>query len=237
MEPDETEGAREDRRAVSRRCAVTREIRPIDRLLRFVAAPDGALVPDIRNRLPGRGVWIGNDRALLAEAIRRKLFGRALKAEIRVPADLDRQVAGLLRADALQMLALANKAGAVTSGFAKIDGLRGPVLALVEASDGSEAEIARLAGRMAGRGPRQGDPLVIRVFSAEEIALSLGREHVIHAALAVHPAGSAFLDRAARYVEFLSGGPATRDGATPPGSDDAFQVPRNLGSDAGDPHP
>lgn len=224
--------AGDDRRAVTRRCIVTRDILPVDALVRFVAGPDGVLTPDIRNRLPGRGVWVTAARGVLGEAVRRKAFGRALKAEVRLPPDLVAEVEGLLRRDALQMLALANKAGQVTSGFAKIEGMKGPVLALVQASDGSDAERERLAGLMRERGPRRAAPALIRAFTAEEIALSLGREHVIHAALAVHPAASAFLDRAARFVEFLSDGPAKRNGASANGPDGVFQDPLDEGPDA-----
>lgn len=223
--------AGDDRAAVMRRCAVTRAALPISELVRFVAGPEGTLVPDIRNRLPGRGVWVSNAREVVREATKRKVFARALKADVAVPRDLANMVGDLLRRDALQMLALANKAGAVTSGFAKIEGMRGPILALVEAADGSEGEIARLIGLVRGRGPGRGEPRVIRVFSSDEIALSIGREHVIHAALAVHPASSAFLDRTARYMDFLSDGPAKRNDASSFGPSGVLQDPPREGSE------
>lgn len=218
---------REDRRATSRLCALTRVARPISELIRLTADPAGRIVADIRNRLPGRGVWITNDRKILGDAIRRKIFSRALKSPVTVPDDFESQVGELLRRDALQMLAIANKAGAVTAGFAKIEGMKGPLLALIQASDGSESEIARLQGLCRARARGQTDPAAIRIFSASEIGLSLGREHVIHAALAVHHAGAAFLDRARRYVEFMSGGPAERD-ASESGPSGVFQVPPEI---------
>jgi uncharacterized protein len=197
-----------DRAAVSRMCIVTRVVRPVSDMIRFVAGPDGMVVPDIKARLPGRGVWLTNSRAVLAQAIKRKLFQRGLKESVTVPTSLEDQVAGLLKRDALQMLAIANKAGTVTSGFAKIEGMRGPVLALVQASDGSGAEIARLQGLCRSKGPGKREPVLVRAFAAEEIALSIGREHVIHAALTVHDAASVFLDRASRFMEFQAGSPA-----------------------------
>lgn len=206
-----------DRAAVSRLCVVTREVRPVADLIRFVAAPDGAIVADIRNRLPGRGVWVTNSAAILSEAIRRKALSRGLKVAGLTAPELVVETATLLRRDALQMLSLANKAGAVTSGFAKIEGTRGPILVLVQARDGSEAEIARLQGLCRGRGPRRGDILVIRAFDATEIGLSIGREHVIHAALADHDACSVFLERARRFVRFVSDGPAERSGVSASG--------------------
>jgi hypothetical protein len=202
-----------DRKAVTRLCAVTREVRPISELIRFVAAPDGRVVADIRNRLPGRGVWIRNSAACLKQAIRRKVLVRGLKIEGAVSADMVVETADLLRRDALQFLSLANKAGAVTSGFAKIEGMRGRILALVQADDGSPSEIARLQGLCRGRGPRGADPATIGAFKATEIGLSIGREHVIHAALAVHDASVVFVERARRFVEFMSDGPAERENA------------------------
>ena len=47
-------GPREGRRGTERLCALTREVKPIDELIRFVAAPDGAIVPDLKRRLPAR---------------------------------------------------------------------------------------------------------------------------------------------------------------------------------------
>jgi uncharacterized protein len=201
------DGEKDDRKATTRQCALSRTVLPVDALLRFVAGPEGVLVPDIRNRLPGRGVWITNSAQVLREAIRKKVFARALKEAVTLPADLEAMVARLLRQDALQMLSLANKSGAVTSGFAKIEGMRGPILTLVQASDGSTAEIARLAGLLRTRGRGGVAPLSIRSFSAEELGLSLGREHVIHAALNTLDAAAVFVERARRLAEFETSGP------------------------------
>lgn len=205
---DEDGDSGPDRAAVARMCIVTREVLPVAGLIRFVAGPDGAVVPDIRNRLPGRGVWVTSSSDILRKAIARKAFSRSLKANVTVPADLESLVADLLRKNALQMLSLANKAGAVTSGFAKIEGIKSSLLALVQASDGSQAEIARLQRVSRGKARGKRDPVVMRAFAANELGLSIGREHVIHAALTVHEAASVFLDRALRFVEFQADSPA-----------------------------
>lgn len=197
-----------DRKARDRLCAATRQVRPVEQLLRFVRAPDGTVTPDLRARLPGRGVWITCHADLLRRAIDKGVFARQFKQSVKVGPGLVEQTAGLLRQDALQMLALSNKAGAITTGFAKIEDMRGPILALVQASDGSPAEKARLQGHCRGRGPRRTDPKVILAFTASELALSIGRELVIHAALSVHDAASAFVERALRFVEFQAQGPA-----------------------------
>ncbi len=203
-----TPGAeKDDSKALSRQCALRREVHPVSALLRFVAGPEGVVLPDIRNRLPGRGLWVGNSAALLREAIRKKVFSRGFKQKVSVAPDLVEQVARLLRKDALQMLSLANKAGAVTTGFAKIEGSRGPVLALLQASDGSKAEAERLAGAMRARGRGKAAPQAIRLFTSDELTLSLGREHVIHAALNTLGAAAVFVERARRLAEFETCGP------------------------------
>jgi hypothetical protein len=94
--------------------------------------------------------------------------------------------------------------------------MSGSIVALVQAQDGSEAETRRLQGLLRGRGPGRRDPALIRAFSAQELALSLGRELVIHAALRSHDASAAFLARARRLVEFRVGDPAS--GGVPPGA-------------------
>lgn len=198
---------KDDRKATTRHCAVTREVRPVSALIRFVAGPEGVVVPDIRNRLPGRGVWVTNSAATLREAMKKKVFARALKDKVTAPPDLVEQVERLLRADALAMLSLANKAGAVTTGFSKVEGLRPPVSTLIQAKDGSEAECARLAGLMKSRGRGGAAPALIRLFQAHELALSLGREHVIHAALNTLEVAAVFVERARRLAEFEGSGP------------------------------
>jgi hypothetical protein len=197
-----------------RMCVLTRAVKPTDRLVRFVAGPDGQVVPDIRNRLPGRGVWLSLGRATIEEAIRKRVFARGLKENVTLSADLGGEVGRLLAADALQMLSFANKAGAIVAGFEKIASGRWPIEALVQAHDGSASERARLRQSCHGRGPNGGDPTVISAFSSDEIALSIGRETVIHAALKVHPVCASFLGRAERYAEFLADGPT--GGEKPP---------------------
>src|SRR5215475_7581702 len=84
-----------------RLCVATREVRPVGELMRFVVGPDGSVVPDIKRRLPGRGVWVTARRHLVEEAVRRRLFGRGLKTDARAPADLPEALDRLLEQSAL----------------------------------------------------------------------------------------------------------------------------------------
>src|SRR6185436_4690726 len=99
-----------------RTCIVTRRQGAADELIRFVAGPDGALVPDLKRNLPGRGCWVSAERLHVERAVARKLFGRALKQEVAVPVDLGETVDRLLARAALGALGLARKAGSIAMG-------------------------------------------------------------------------------------------------------------------------
>src|SRR2546423_7395863 len=110
-EIDTDGGPREGRRGTERLCALTREVKPIDELIRFVAAPDGAIVPDLKRRLPGRGVWVTATRSAVNEAVKRNVFARSLKREVRAARDLGAEVERQLESAALDALGIAHKAG------------------------------------------------------------------------------------------------------------------------------
>ncbi|MCC6734943.1 MAG: RNA-binding protein [Bauldia sp.] len=180
----------------SRTCIVTRAERPVTDLVRFVLDPAGRVTPDLRNRLPGRGVWVTANAALIAEAEKRKLFSRAFKEAATVEPGLDALVARLMREAALGGLSLARKAGELVLGFAKVEAAlaTGKVAALVEATDAG-ADGSEKIGRLARRAGGNGAPIpVIRAFTALEMSLALGRPHVIHAALLAGRASQNALD-------------------------------------------
>ncbi len=197
---------------LERTCIVTRRAMPADRLIRFVAAPDGSVVADLRGRLPGRGAWVTASAEAVGTAEKRKLFARALDAPVTVAPGLADRVAEGLRAAALGALSLARKAGAVVSGFAKVEAAlaREPVIALIHAAEAGADGAAKLDG--AAR-RRFGDGLpIIRLFTGERLDLAFGRTNVIHAALLAGPAGNNVLRRVEALAGFL--GEATRAGGT-----------------------
>ena len=87
-DPDLDNGPRTDRSATMRMCAVTREVRGIDELIRFVVSPQGEVIPDLKRKLPGRGLWISASRRTVAEAVRRHQFSKGFKRDVRVAATL-----------------------------------------------------------------------------------------------------------------------------------------------------
>src|SRR6187402_686920 len=130
----------------TRTCIVTREALPAERLIRFVAAPDGAVVADLRRRLPGRGVWVTADAEHVRAAERKRLFGRGLGEEVKVEPGLADRVAGLLREAALSALSLARKAGSLVTGFAKVESAlgEGKVVALIHAAEAGADGVAKI---------------------------------------------------------------------------------------------
>ncbi|ODT46782.1 MAG: hypothetical protein ABS59_12895 [Methylobacterium sp. SCN 67-24] len=139
MAPRVEREARADK-AQERTCVVTRQARAPEDLIRFVVGPGDILVPDLRRKLPGRGVWVGLSAAAVGQAVKRKAFERSLKQKVAVSATLADEVDALMVRDAIQALAMANKAGLVSSGFGKVEALAGSgqAAAIIAASDGAE---------------------------------------------------------------------------------------------------
>ena len=150
-------------------------------LIRFVAGPDGVVVPDLARKLPGRGLWVAADRASVETAARKGLFARAAKAKVTAPTDLADQVQGLLARRLLSGLGLARKAGDLTSGFEKVAAAldAGKAAWLIEASNGAADGRRKLMGKTRKRTP---PTPVFGLFSAEDLGLALGAENVIHTA-------------------------------------------------------
>src|SRR5690348_3901072 len=206
-DPDLDHGPRTGKSATVRMCAVSREQRPIDELIRFVVSPQGEVVPDVKHKLPGRGLWISASRQTIAEAVRRHQFTRGFKRDVRVAATLPADTENLLARSAVEALAIAAKAGQVISGFAKVEAVLGGsgVQALIHASDGAEDGIRKLnalARQNAGNRPEIPGFQVITALTSSELDLALGRSNVVHAALLAGPAGKTFLSRSQILVRY-----------------------------------
>src|ERR1700712_1503208 len=114
-------GPRTNRSGTERMCAVTRAVRPIDQLIRFVVSPSGEAIADLKRKLPGRGLWISASRQAVAEAGRRNHFSKGFKRNVRVAPTLAEDTENLLARGVIEALAMAAKAGQVVSGFAKVE--------------------------------------------------------------------------------------------------------------------
>ncbi len=168
-----------------RRDLVSGEVTPEDRLVRFVAGPDGVVVPDVARKLPGRGLWVAAHREAVDQAARKGGFSRAAKAKLTAPPDLSDQVDRLLKNRVLASLGLARRAGDLILGFEKAESAieGGKTAWMVEASDGAQDGRRKLL-QSARRATESGRPAprLFGVFSSEELGLALGLGNVIHLA-------------------------------------------------------
>lgn len=171
-------GRTKDRDVSERRCIVTGETAPKAGLIRFVVGPDGTVVPDVLEKLPGRGMWVAADRAALDKAGKGQ-FSRSAKAPVVVPDGLADEVERQMVRRVVDLIALARKAGLAVCGFEKVKGwLAGGerVRALLQASDGSERGKTKLWTPEGAR--------YFGCLTAQELGLAFGRGEVIHGALA-----------------------------------------------------
>lgn len=180
-------------------------------MLRFVLGPDGAVVPDLKRRLPGRGVWVTAERAALATAVARNAFARGFKRPVKAPASLVADTEALLERAVLDALGIARKAGLVEAGFTKVEAaLAGKrVVALLQAAEAAPDGVRKL--RAAATRSKDGEKAAFQpvlVLTGAQLDLALGRPNVIHAALLAGPASETALARYRHLERFRGGNPA-----------------------------
>jgi predicted RNA-binding protein YlxR (DUF448 family) len=201
-----------------RLCVATGLVKPVEEMIRFVVGPDGNAVPDLKRRLPGRGIWITGTRKALRTAIERKAFARGFKRDVRVAADMVEATERLIERAALDALSVAHKAGKVAIGTSKVEAAlaRQRVAALLHASNAARDGVRKLNAGL----PRTADTAgiaVLDVLNSAQLDLALGRSNVVHAALLAGPESETFLARAARLSRFRAenGGNRRENDATP----------------------
>lgn len=187
-----------------RRCVLTRERLPKERMIRFVVGPDRMLVPDLSARLPGRGMWLsasgdllhsGGNEATTSRALARA-FARAAHGQVSVPPDLYALLqAGLLRR-ITELLGLARRAGQAVAGFDKAREMlqAGRASLVVQAADGSPAERARFLSGL-GRGTGVIDPL-----PGNALGRVFGRDYVVHVAVGPGKLAGSLVQEAGRLA-------------------------------------
>jgi len=200
-------GPRTNRSGTMRMCAVSREVRPIDELIRFVVAPSGEVIADLKRKLPGRGLWVSATHKAVAEAARRNQFGKGFKRDVRVAPTLASDTETLMVRGVIEALAMAAKAGQVVAGFAKVEGTleARQAVALIHAADGAADGIRKLDAivrQNPGKGSESPEFPVVDVLTSEQLDLALGRSNVIHAALLAGSAGKTFLSRSQILVRY-----------------------------------
>lgn len=192
-------------RGPQRRCLASGEVLPKERLLRFVVGPAGELMADPASRLPGRGLWLKPERAIIERAVTRRLFARAAKTPVRVPDDLIDRLLSQERRRLVDLIGLARRAGLAVAGFEKVRAAlaAGQVALLFEASDGAADGREKLLqqARHSAPGLR-----VARLLDAATLGQAIGREAVVH--LALLPGGlTQRLEQALDRIVAMTGDP------------------------------
>ncbi|HMS93829.1 MAG TPA: RNA-binding protein [Tabrizicola sp.] len=202
-----TRGGREkDQDGPERKCIATGESQPKAGLIRFVSDPDGQIVPDVLGKLPGRGIYVSADRAALDKAVKKNLFSRAARQQVKMPEGLADLVETLVAQRVVELLSMARKAGEAVTGYEKVKDwlVKGTAATLIQASDGSERGKTKLHAPEGERG-------FVGCLTAGEIGLAFGRERAIHAALAAGGLRTRVVEEAAKLAG-LRGHLPVRDG-------------------------
>lgn len=161
-----------------RKCIVSGEVQTMHGLIRFVVGPDGQIFADILGKLPGRGIWVSADRAMLEEAVKKGLFGKAARQKVTVPEDLIQEVDRQLARRTVDLISMSRKGGHAITGYEKVKDwlIKDYAEVLIQSSDGSERGKSKLST------PYEGS--FIGWLTSDELGLAFGRQTVIHAALA-----------------------------------------------------
>jgi uncharacterized protein len=177
-----------------RTCIVTGEAGSPERMIRFVVGPEGEVVPDLARKLPGRGLWVRAERAVVEQAVARKAFAKAARAAVSAPADLVERVERLLLARALEDLSRARRAGRAVSGFVKVEQMIGHGRAglLIVAAEADGDGMTKLAAT--------GLPLE-RLGDSTSLGGVFGREQAVYVAVA-HD------DQSGQFIQRIAGGAA-----------------------------
>lgn len=201
---------KDDKKEHLRHCIVTRQKKPRDDMIRFVLSPDHIVTPDLKEKLPGRGVWLTAKKELLTEAIKKGHFNRGFQERSEPPEQLEDLVETLLKQAALGRLKLANKSGEMVMGATKLMAAleKGSIIALIHASGASPEETRKLDHRLRTNVEQMGklgsinSKNIFNCFKTEELSLAFGAANVIHAGLKTGGAGLAAIKAMQKLVSY-----------------------------------
>lgn len=209
-----------------RRCILTGDRAAPEHLVRLALAPDGAVMPDVRAKAPGRGAWIGVSRDELGQALAKgKLKGALVRAfktgEISIPAELPMMIAEALERQAMERLGLEAKASNLVTGSEKIEvaARRGQVHLLLHAGDAAADGSRKLDQAWRVGSDAEGEELagLVLPVGREPLSKALGRDNVVHIAVTDPAAASRISALLSRWQSYA--GCANGEGReTPPGA-------------------
>jgi predicted RNA-binding protein YlxR (DUF448 family) len=163
-----------------KKCIVTGEMKPKDEMIRFVLDPENRIVPDLSCKLPGRGLWVSADRAILEKALAQNPFSRAAKTKASVSKELLTEVERLLVKRILELLGLARGAGLVVTGQPQVE-------ASVKSGESVFLIVAADAG---GDGLKKLESMNIPLYRGplrEALGSALGHDHLVYLGFKKHP--------------------------------------------------
>lgn len=184
--------AKDREQGPERKCIATGEVQPKYGLIRFGISPDGQVVPDVLEKLPGRGIWVSAERTAMEKAVKKGLFSRSAKQAVQVPETLIATVEAQLAARVVNLISLMRKGGHAVSGYERVkDWLaKDEAEVLIQAHDGSERGKSKLSTPYGGSW--------IGWLSADELGQTFGRPSTIHAALGAGGLCQRVVEEAAR---------------------------------------
>lgn len=193
-----------------RTCILSRAEAPRDGLIRLVLSPDGVVLPDVRAKAPGRGAWIGVNRAELAQRGKqlRGALARAFKTgDLRIPDDLGARIAEQLQRALLDRLGLEARSGKVVTGGERIEtaARSGRLHLLLHAADAGGDGKRKLDQAWRVGSDREGSGLTGFTLPVDRtiLSLALGRENVVHVGLTDAKAAARVSDTLARWLHFI----------------------------------
>jgi predicted RNA-binding protein YlxR (DUF448 family) len=210
--PNETRSKPLDH-APYRKCILTGESLPQDRLIRLAMGSDGQIAPDVRAKAPGRGAWIGVDRAAL-EAAQAKgqlkgALARAFKTgQLDIPDNLPDQLESALERSTLDRLGLEARGGTLLTGSEKIEtaARQDDLTMLLHASDAGRDGCAKLDQAWRVGSDREGQNIrgLILPVDRQGLSVALGRQNVVHIGITDKRAAGRISHSLKRWLHFIS---------------------------------
>ena len=193
----------ENRRSRERRCFVSRKCHPTCDLVRFVIGPDKSIIPDLAERLPGRGFWLLASREVVNTACSKKLFSKATGCAVTVMDNLADNIESQLSQRCLDWLGMARRSGDAVAGYEKVKSfIRGNVdpiiLCASDVADGSQSKLIA----------KTREASVINIFSSSELGKIFGRQKTMFAAVRQRSLASRMMIETRRLEGFRNAGTA-----------------------------
>lgn len=188
------------RETIERKCILDGLVKPINELLRFVDI-DNVLLPDFNKKLPGKGMYITNNRFSLVKAVEKKLFQKVSHHNLKIDADFVEMVEQLLKQKALDSINMARKSGILITGYEKVREAikKNNIEFLIEATDGAadgKEKMVLLAKTIE----------IFNLFSIDELDKTLNKVNTVHLAILKNKVSESVYLHLKKYQNFIANG-------------------------------